>query len=285
MREDGLVREVPFHVLGEGRRALVAPVGLFLESLGEDRREVGVHVERLRRLLADVADRLHDRHAPRRIRELPGEELVEDDAERVDVGPEVDVAAVAARLLRAHVRERPLDRADLGHHRGRRHVRVRDAREAEVEDLRARVRDDDVRGLQVAVDHAALVGVVHGLADRDELAQALADLRRARRVAAEVLPYPRGEGLAEDQLHREEVLAVVRAPRFVERRDVRVREPGQSLRLPPEHPQVLLVDEVAGAHDLERDPPARALLLGLVDDPHPALAELSEDAEPADLAR
>jgi hypothetical protein len=29
---------------------------------------------------------------------------------------------------------------------------------------------------------------------------------------------------------------------------------------------------------------ARVLLLGLVDDPHPALAELAEDPEPADLA-
>ena len=178
-----------------------------------------------------------------------------------------------------------MDLTDVAHHRGRRHVRVRDAREAEVEDLGAGVRDDNVRGLQVAVDDAALVRVVDGLADGDELAQALADLRRARLVAAEVLPRPGGERLAENQLHREEVLAVVRAARLVERRDVRVRKPGQRLGLPPEHPEVLVVDEVPAAHDLEGDLAGRVLLLGLVDDPHPALAELAEDAEAADLAR
>ena len=114
-------------------------------------------VERRRRLLADIADRLHDGDAARVVREPPGNELVEDDAERVDVGPQVDVAAVAAGLLRAHVRERPLDRSHRAHHR--RHVGIRDAREAEVEDLGAGVGDEDVRRLQVAVDDAALVGV------------------------------------------------------------------------------------------------------------------------------
>jgi hypothetical protein len=58
-----------------------------------------------------------------------------------------------------------------------------------------------------------------------------------------------------------------------------VREPGQRLGLAPEHPEVLVVDEVPAAHDLEGDSPVRVLLLGLEDDPHPALAELAEDAE------
>ena len=135
------------------------------------------------------------------------------------------------------------------------------------------------------MDDAALVRVIDGLADSDEQAQALADLRRTGLVAAEVLPRPRDERLAEDQLHREEVLAVVRAAGLVERRDVRVREAGQRLDLPAEHPEVLIVDEVPAAHDLEGDPAERVLLLGLVDDPHPALAERSEDAKAADLVR
>ncbi len=135
------------------------------------------------------------------------------------------------------------------------------------------------------MDDAALVGVVDGLADGDEQPQALADLRRAGLVAAEVLPRPRGERLADDQLHREKVLAVVRAAGLVEGRDVRVREAGQRLDLPAEHSQVLIVDEVPAAHDLEGHLTERVLLLGLVDDPHPALAELSEDAKAADLVR
>ena len=100
-----------------------------------------------------------------------------------------------------------------------------------------------------------------------------------------MLPRPRGERLAHDQLHREKVLAVVRAACLVEGRDVRVREAGQGLNLPAEHPEILIVDEVPAAHDLERDLAERVLLLGLVDDPHPALAELSEDAKTADLVR
>ena len=133
------------------------------------------------------------------------------------------------------------------------------------------------------MDDAALVGVVDGLADGDEQPQALADLRRTGLVAAEVLPRPRGERLADDQLHREKVLAVVRAPGLVEGRDVRVREAGERLDLPAEHAEVLIVDEAA--HDLEGDFAGRVLLLGLVDDPHPALAELAEDAKAADLSR
>ena len=42
VREDRLLREVPLDVLGQGRRALVAPVGLLLERLDDDRPEVGV---------------------------------------------------------------------------------------------------------------------------------------------------------------------------------------------------------------------------------------------------
>ena len=72
---------------------------------------------------------------------------------------------------------------------------------------------------------------------------------------------------------------------LVEGRDVRVREARQRLDLPAEHAEVLIVDEVPAAHDLERDLAERVLLLGLVDDPHPALAELAEDAKAADLVR
>jgi len=75
------------------------------------------------------------------------------------------------------------------------------------------------------VDDAALMRVIDRPAYGDEVAQALAELRVVRMVAAEVLPRPGGQRLAADQLHREEMLAVVRAARLVDGRDVRVREP------------------------------------------------------------
>src|SRR5438067_631809 len=64
-------------------------------------------------------------------------------------------ATVAARLLGRHVLRRAERLAVLGEESDRREL----AREAEVRDARAprRLVDHDVRGLQVAVDHAAAV--------------------------------------------------------------------------------------------------------------------------------
>ncbi len=113
-------------------------------------------------------------------------------------------------------------------------VALGDARQAEVEDLhgrqlvrrvarrgevratrmlvgRASARDDDVRRLEVAVDDAALVGVVDRLAERRKRREAEAQLRLVQRAGA------RGEAgvelAAAHQLHREEVLAVARCAR------------------------------------------------------------------------
>ena len=60
---------------------------------------------------------------------LPARHLVEDDAERVDVGAVVDERA--GGLLGAHVMRRPEDAAGLGHLR----AGAADLRDAEVEDL------------------------------------------------------------------------------------------------------------------------------------------------------
>ena len=133
-----------------------------------------------------------------------GDELVDEDAERVDVAAQVDLEGGASCLLGAHVRHRSADVAELAQ-LARLGIRVRDAREAEVEDLDLREArgpptwlpvaleppggrrdDEDVRRLQVAVDDSALVGVADGPADRREEAQPVAQLRGCGSVAPHV---------------------------------------------------------------------------------------------------
>src|SRR3989475_8768631 len=75
---------------------------------------------------------------------------------------------------------------------------------------------------------------------------------------------------------------VLRAARLVDGRDGGMLEAGEGLGLPLEHPQVRVVHVGSAADDLQGHGPARVLLLGLVDDAHPALAELPEDPEVAD---
>ncbi len=94
--------------------------------------------------------------------------------------------------------------------------------------------DEEVRGLQVAVDDAALVRVADGAADRLEEAQPIVQLLVRRVRAAHVLAHVIPERLSGDQLHREEVLAVVGPPGLVERGDVGMDQPGQRLGLAAE---------------------------------------------------
>ena len=156
--------------------------------------------------------------------------------------------------------------------------------------------DQDVRGLEVAVDDPALVGVGDGLADLPEKPQAIRKLGRGPlapprptipRVERTALATPLGraavEVLAErfspHQLHREEGESLGRRPRLVDRGDAGMLESGEGLHLPLEHPQREGVGVKAGPDDLQGDGSMGMELLGLVDDPHAPLAELARDAE------
>ena len=172
---------------------------------------------------------------------LAGEHLEEHDAEGPDVGALVD--RLAARLLGRHVGGRAEDHARL---RCRVCASVGDcdrsaddaasARvagpglgEAEVEHLDLAVRRQlDVRGLEVAVDDALLVGFLERLGDLPRDRERLVD---GDRPALQ----PRREVLALDELHHQEVgpspVLERRGLEAVEVRDVRVVERGEQLRL------------------------------------------------------
>jgi len=127
------------------------------------------------RLLADGARRLQEFHAVELVGQPPRQHLEEQHAQGVDVRPYVGAVDVAAHLLRAHVRQGADDAARLLADGRQPCVHVRQPGHAEVQHLGLPVgAHEDVRGLQVAVDDAAQVGVVDRLADLDEEPQARA---------------------------------------------------------------------------------------------------------------
>ena len=138
-------------------------------------------------------------------RALAGEELVEDEAERVDVAARRDLAA--GELLGRHVGRR----AGADRFTG-------DAGEAEVgdADLAAAV-EHDVRRLEIAMDDAALVRGGESGADLPR------DLERAIFREAADAAEQRREILAVHVLHRQERVAVDLAD-VVDAADVRVRD-------------------------------------------------------------
>ena len=91
---------------------------------------------------------------------LAGQHLVEDDPQAVDVAPPVDLAVLAAGLLRRHVGG------------GAQHLAVDGdgdlaglaLGQAEVHQVGLAVLvDHDVLGLDVTMDHAVLVGIMEGV--------------------------------------------------------------------------------------------------------------------------
>ena len=153
---------------------------------------------RRRRALADQAHRLGQRRAAHVDRQSPGEQLVEQDAERVDVAAHVEVARVAVGLLGAHVGQGAGEGAAVLADGRRRRFAAGDAGDAEVEHLhrgravgRGRGQHHDVRRLEIQVDDAALMRVRDRVADGQADRDARGDLRRACPVAAARAPRRR----------------------------------------------------------------------------------------------
>ena len=189
-----------------------------------------------------MADDFRDRHVDG-VRVSASQCLVEDDAERVDVRPRVHLVGVPAGLLGGHVGVRPVDAAGDGDHRfgglGQR------LGQAEVEHAGVAVHvHEDVARLEVAVDDAALVGVVHRLANRGEQGQ-------HRPQAQAVLAHVLRDRDAADVIHYAEGVPVRRRAAVEDRDHVGVLEAGDQLDLPLEPP----------AGDFEANAPASSTLI------------------------
>jgi hypothetical protein len=263
-----LARGVPSHAARHGARRRHAP----------RRRR---HVDQAG---GEAREEAADPHRGRVARQGAGEELVEEHAQGVDVGARVDVGAPrgghgAVGLLGAHVGRRADDHPRLRGERLAGEVGVAHRLgDPEVDDLgerRARLLgDEDVGGLEVAVDDPLLMRVLHGVADRGHEPHPLGHPQPA-------LVAPAGDRDAVDVLHRHPRSAGLGGAGIEHAGDPGVLHERERLPLRGEARGDVRGD--VGADDLHRDAAADGRrLLGGVDAPHPTLAEDPGDAVRAD---
>ena len=208
---------------------------------------------------------------------LPGDHLVEHRAEREDVGARVGLLALD--LLRRHVLKRAEDRAlavsgaacvgsVVGAPAPRRPPRRR-FREAEVEQLRAGLRQHDVAGLQIAMDDAVPVRLVERVGDLDRDSAAPRSSGSAPFVSRSASVSPSRYSMTRN------VDAVLFAD-VVQRADVRMVE----LRDRPRLALEALANCASAANagqDLDRDGAIEPRVARLVDLAHAAGAERRQD--------
>jgi hypothetical protein len=230
--------EEALQVAGQGLGAGVALVPLLLQALQADglqvARQVRVQPRRRHRLLGQhlhqgVELRVGAEGGP------AGEQLVQDRPQSPHVGRGAGLSPPAGGLLGGHVARRPQDdpglrpaAVPLRPHR----VGPQALGQAEVEDLgRAVGGDQDVGGLQVAVDHRVPVGVLDRRADRQQQPGA---------VPGGQLPVGAvlADRLALDVLHDEVGQAVLGRAAVEQPGDVRVAQtgPGAVPRSTPARP-------------------------------------------------
>ena len=206
------------------------------------------------------------------VRQPPGEQLVEDDPQRVHVAARVEFQRIGQHLLGTHVGQRAQELPEIGVARGQ-GIGVGRARHAEIHDLGfAGLAHQDVARLQVPMDDAALVRVMNGFAHLRHEFELLAH-------AQAVLLGIAAQRHALDKLHREVRLrpeAGIGGARFVDLRDAGMMQAAQRLGLVLEAPQQLRAGQ-PGLDRLDRHAAAGLVLLGLVDRPHAPLAEQAEN--------
>ena len=311
-RPDRLVRQVAPQVLGQRQRRRVPPVGLPGDRLHRDPVELAAERRGLKRgppgpggvfragRPAEPGARrgglggFERRPDPPRVtrsrhrlveRCLPAEQLVEQHPDRVDVAPRVHIPGVG--LLGAHVQRRADHRAGARQRRervGQLSIIPERLGDAVVDHLADGLAVDqghrDVRGLEVAVDHALRVRVLRRGAHLHHQPEPLAQ-------PEPLLLGERRDRPAVHIFHREERaprpgLPLGHQPRVEDPGDVRVLEQ-------PERPPLHLepAEHRGRVHarfdHLQRHPTLDRLALPrLVDDPEPALADLPHNPVRAD---
>src|SRR5262249_38117534 len=128
---------------------------------------------------------------------------------------------------------------------------------------------EDVRGLQVPMDHAARMGILDRFGDPS---QEQGGFTRRQRP----LYQPLSEALALDESHREVMLPLVLAD-LEDRYDPRMVEIRSGLSLVVKAPHIRFVRQFACPDHLQSDFAIQADLPGLVDDAHTAMGDFAED--------
>ena len=285
-------RAGPHEVLQHLAAGGLAMVGILRQHLRDRLRQRGSR--RRIRLRHRRRDRGHDalehdvqRGAHERLE--PGQQLVEDHAEREDVGALVDPAAVA-RLGRHVLRRAGDDPFSRGgrrqrHRPGRSRRRLGVTRDAEVEDLDLPVAGQhQVLGLDVAVDHAVGVGRAHrahalgmgGGQGLETLAGESPELLERDRPG-----HAGAQRRALDVLHDDEHV-VVELEDVVDRRDPPVVDLAGAPGLAQHRGAPSRVLPLVGTQALERDAAMEQRVLGEQDLATPTAAEDLLDAEASD---
>ena len=198
------------------------------------------------------------------VRHAADQHLVEDDAEAVQIRASIQL--LAARLLGAHVVRR-------AHHRaGARHARRRiiGAGDAEIGQRRgAVIAQQDVVGLDVAVDETLLLRVVDRAGDFARHAQGEGD--RAWRA---VLAQHRTAG----KIFHRHVVIVAAAADIVDADDVAMMQARGDLGLAQEALAKIRIDQQGRRHDLQRDFAIHRFLDRQIHRGHAAAAKLAQQA-------
>ena len=256
--------------VGELRRGLGSVGGVFGERPRDESFEfvggVGAREAQGRGLLLYVLE--GERRRRRRLEgRVAGEHLVENHAEAVDVGARIDV--VVGALLGRHVARRADQRAGLGERVERARGVLLQLGDAEVQHLDEQrvvvvAREDDVRGLEVAVDDAAAVRVLDAVGDLAGDGRGFVEGERARALQS------LAERLAFDEFHDDVGLAARERPVVVGAGDVRVVESRGGARLALEALRRLLVGDEVGQQQLDRRGAFEFDVHARVDRAHPA---------------
>jgi len=257
-------------VLHHLARRLVAARRVLLERFAHDAGDALRDVGRQRRQLGA---QVHLQHRHRVVvveRHAAGQHLVAEDAERVEVATRVE--RQPAPLLGRHVLRRPEDDARLRLHAV---VLLQELGDREVEQLHevgraGHVQEEHVVGLDVAVDDADRVRLGERRAALDE---DLGDPVRRHRSLLD----RRAQHLTVEELHGQEVPAVLRLTEVEHADRVRVLEPRACARLVGEALHPLLIRRHLRVQHLDGDDAIDRDLLRLVDDAHPAFADAGQD--------
>ncbi len=209
------------------------------------------------------------------VRGLAGEHFVQHHTERVDVGSRIYLA-LAGGLLGTHVCRCADHDPGFGEPFAGRRLRQGPS-DAEIGHHRLAIAEQDVLGLDVAVNYTVAVGIVEG--EPYLAGDSLGVLDWELPLPRETLP----QRFALDEWHREpeQGRAVLRTgvglARVVHRDDMRVLEPRRELDLPEEALGAQGVGQL-GVEDLERDRAVMAKIVGEVDGSHTPTPELALEA-------
>jgi hypothetical protein len=181
----------------------------------------------------------------------------------VDVCGRGDRALRAARLLRGHVARRSYDGAILGQFR----PSLNPPGQSEIGNVGLFLCvNQDVAGLEIAVQDPALVGMVDGPRNRR-------DESNRRLPVTRILGQPLGHAAPLDQLHAEVAVAVVFA-HLMNRHDVRMVEVRDGFRFPTKTLEIFRGRPSPAQDHLDGNRPIEPNLARLVDHAHSATANL-----------